>query len=291
MTMIGMKVVENDAQKGKYNDDSNNTVANSTLDNTLESTLDSTFESTRSSTGEKIMISSVSDDDDDDQNASTTSEVKRCSLTEDICSELLEEEPKQDGPTPILKTSSTKKLTTRPRSVSDAHRLEKSSSSETTTSIQQQQKRRCRFSTLTVREYPRILGDNVTVMGPPISLSWDYDDESVYDLEEYLIAVQDSKRIQAELKIPSMHRDMMLRESGYSRKEIQTACKKSTIARNQRKRTIETLKLQPLEEFFEKVKKNGKKNPIRLLRKKNPIELLLRKQKSESSLLMKRKTI
>ena len=291
MTMIGMKVVENDAQKGKYNDDSNNTIANSTLDNTLESTLDSTFESTRSSTGEKIIISSVSDDDDDDQNASTTSEVKRCSLTEDICSELLEEEPKQDGPTPILKTSSTKKLSTRPRSVSDAHLLEKSSSSETTTSIQQQQKRRCRFSTLTVREYPRILGDNVTVMGPPISLSWEYEDESVYDLEEYLIAVQDSKRIQAELKIPSMHRDMMLRESGYSRKEIQTACKKSTIARNQRKRTIETLKLQPLEEFFEKVKKNGKKNPIRLLRKKNPIELLLRKQKSESSLLMKRKTI
>ena len=281
MTMIGMKVVENDAQKGKYNDDSNNTIANSTLDNT--------FESTRSSAGEKTMIYSVSDDDDDDQNASTTSEVKRCSLTEDICSELLEEEPKQDGPTPILKTSSTKKLTTRPRSISDAHLLEKSSSE--TTSIQQQQKRRCRFSTLTVREYPRILGDNVTVMGPPISLSWDYEDESVYDLEEYLIAVQDSKRIQAELKIPSMHRDMMLRESGYSRKEIQTACKKSTIARNQRKRTIETLKLQPLEEFIEKVKKNGKKNPIRLLRKKNPIELLLRKQKSESSLLMKRKTI
>ena len=287
MTMIGMKVVENDAQKGKYNDDSNNTIANSTLDNTLDNTLGST----PSLTGEKILISCSSDEDDDDQN-DTTSEVKRCSLTEDICSELLEEEPEQDdGPTPILKTSATKKLTTRPRSVSDAHLLEKSSSSETTTSIQQQQKRRCRFSTLTVREYPRILGDNVTVMGPPISLSWEYEDESVYDLEEYLIAVQDSKRIQAELKIPSMHRDMMLRESGYSRKEIQTACKKSTIARNQRKRTIETLKLQPLEEFLEKVKKNGKKNPIRLLRKKNPIELLLRKQKSESSLLMKRKTI
>jgi len=290
MTMIGMKVVENDAQKGKYNDDSNNTIANSTLDNTLDNTLGST----PSLTGEKILISCSSDEDDDDQNDTTTSEVKRCSLTEDTSSKTFEQEPEQDdGPTPILKTSSTKKLTTRPRSISDAHLLEKSSS-ETTTSIQQQQKRRCRFSTLTVREYPRILGDNVTVMGPPISLSWDYDDESVYDLEEYLIAVQDSKRIQAELKIPSMHRDMMLRESGYSRKEIQTACKKSTIARNQRKRTIETLKLQPLEEFFEKVKKNGKKNPIRLLRKNNPIELLLRKQKSESSPLfsvMKRKTI
>lgn len=123
-------------------------------------------------------------------------------------------------------------------------------------------RRRLRFSTITVREHRRILGDNVTVMGPPISISWEYEVEQVYDLDEYEVACEDTRRTQAELKIPSKHRDEMLKTCGYTRKEIQEAIKRSNIARGQRKRTIETLKLQPLQEAFEKILKAGSK-PLR----------------------------
>ena len=107
-----------------------------------------------------------------------------------------------------------------------------------------------------------MLGDNVTVVGPPITLSWEYQDEKVYDIEDYEQAIQDTRRSQGELKMPSAHRDKLLKESGYSRAEIQEAVKSSNIARNQRKRTVETLNLQALQETFEKVVRIGK-NPFR----------------------------
>lgn len=118
------------------------------------------------------------------------------------------------------------------------------------------------FSTITVREYPRDLGDNVTVMGPPIGLSWKHQDEIVYDLVEYDDACQETRRTQSELKMPSKHRDQLLRDMGYSKQDIQDAVKRSNIARNQRKRTVETLKLAPLQEAFEKVVRVGSK-PLR----------------------------
>mmetsp|Transcript_9021 Transcript_9021/g.21959 ORF Transcript_9021/g.21959 Transcript_9021/m.21959 type:complete len:269 (+) Transcript_9021:154-960(+) len=118
---------------------------------------------------------------------------------------------------------------------------------------------RLRFSTLTVREYPRVLGDNVCMMGAPISLSWKHQDEVVYDIEDYEEAVQHTRRTQAELKMPSSHRNSLLREIGYSARDIQEAVKKSNIARNQRKRTVEMLKMQRVHEAFEKVGRVGRK--------------------------------
>mmetsp|Transcript_1846 Transcript_1846/g.3962 ORF Transcript_1846/g.3962 Transcript_1846/m.3962 type:complete len:253 (+) Transcript_1846:170-928(+) len=122
---------------------------------------------------------------------------------------------------------------------------------------------RLRFSTLTIREYPRVLGDNVTVMGPPISISWTHQEETIYDLEDYEEACRYTRRTQSELKMPSKHRDKILKENGFSKQEIQNAVKQSNIARNQRKRTVEMLKMQPLHETFEKVVRVGKKNPFR----------------------------
>lgn len=122
--------------------------------------------------------------------------------------------------------------------------------------------RQLRFSTLTIREYPRTLGDNVCVMGAPISLDWKFQEESVFELEEYEEACQYTRRTQAELKMPSKYRDKLLRASGFSAKEIQDAVRKSNIARNQRKRTVEMLKMQPVHEIIEKVGRVGKKIPF-----------------------------
>lgn len=120
------------------------------------------------------------------------------------------------------------------------------------------------FSTLTVREYPRLLGDNVTTLGPPISMDWHYEDENVYDLVEYDEASHEMRRTKSEMVLPSATRNDMLSACGFTKKEIQAAVKKSTIARNQRKRTIETLKFQPVQELMESM---GKKNPLQRLRR------------------------
>lgn len=131
--------------------------------------------------------------------------------------------------------------------------------SERKQAIDSTDKRRLRFSTLTIREYPILLGDNVTVKGPPISIEWEHIDEKVFELEDYEEACKYTRRTQVELKMPGKHREEILREIGYSRQEIQESVKKSNIARNKRKRTVEMMKLQPFQEAFEKILKLGKK--------------------------------
>lgn len=130
--------------------------------------------------------------------------------------------------------------------------------------------RRLRFHQVTIREYPRVLGDNVCMMGVPISISWEHQGEKVYDLEEYEEACSHTRRTQTELKIPSSHRNTLLRETGYSAKEIQEAIKRSNITRNQRKRTVEMLKMHTVHEALEKVARFGKKI-IPHRKKKKPI--------------------
>jgi len=128
--------------------------------------------------------------------------------------------------------------------------------------------RRLRFHQVTIREYPRVLGDNVCMMGVPISIAWEHQDEKVYDLVEYEDACIHTRRTLTELKIPSSHRNTLLRETGYSTKEIQEAIKRSNITRNQRKRTVEMLKMHTVHEAFKKVGRFGKKIIPR--RKKKP---------------------
>lgn len=125
-----------------------------------------------------------------------------------------------------------------------------------------------RFGTCKVREYPRVLGDNVCMFGAPISISWEHQSEKEYDLDEYEEAYLQTRRTQTELKMPSKHRDKILREIGYSAKEIQEAIKKSNIVRNQRKRTVEMLKMQSVHEAFEKMGRVGKKISFRKKKKK-----------------------
>eukprot|EP00751_Fragilariopsis_kerguelensis_P049102 CAMPEP_0171040542 /NCGR_PEP_ID=MMETSP0736-20130129/44766_1 /TAXON_ID=186038 /ORGANISM="Fragilariopsis kerguelensis, Strain L26-C5" /LENGTH=313 /DNA_ID=CAMNT_0011487941 /DNA_START=180 /DNA_END=1122 /DNA_ORIENTATION=+ len=313
MTMIGMKVVENDA----CNDDS--TTTNVTCNSNSTST--SSKNEIKSNTNDNLTIivsplsslqvanhnPSLSDEevpteDDPSKNADHNPSLS----DEEVPSE---DDPSQEGNVSVnvsygvsaevseddnviseiaVPTSeevvATTKILTKTRSKSETLSNENNSN---------RRRSRLRFSTLTIREYPRILGDNVTVMGPPISISWEHDVESVYELEDYEDACKYTRRTQAELKMPSRYRDEILRGYGYTRKEIQGACKKSTIARNQRKRTIETIRLQPLEELFEKaVKKTGLRPLLRVGRNsKSGASLSHASSISNFNKLHKRKTI
>mmetsp|Transcript_24725 Transcript_24725/g.27671 ORF Transcript_24725/g.27671 Transcript_24725/m.27671 type:complete len:318 (-) Transcript_24725:121-1074(-) len=292
MTMIGMKVVENDA----CNDDS--TTTNVTCNSNSTST--SSKNEIKSNTNDNLTIivsplsslqvanhnPSLSDEevpseDDPSQEGNVSVNVSygvsaEVSEDDNVISEI-------SVPT-SGEVVATTKILTKTRSKSETLSNENNSN---------RRRSRLRFSTLTIREYPRILGDNVTVMGPPISISWEHDVESVYELEDYEDACKYTRRTQAELKMPSRYRDEILRGYGYTRKEIQGACKKSTIARNQRKRTIETIRLQPLEELFEKaVKKTGLRPLLRVGRNsKSGASLSHASSISNFNKLHKRKTI
>merc|ERR1712232_1137484 len=135
------------------------------------------------------------------------------------------------------------------------------------------------FSTLTIRQYGMILGDNVTLSGPPISISWEHEKEEMYDVDDYEAVYESTRRSHAELKMPSTHRDEMMRRSGFSRKEIQEAVKQSTIARNRRKRTAETHQLHKIQEAMENVLRSGKKS-LRISRRASD-DSLVKKNKSK----------
>lgn len=119
------------------------------------------------------------------------------------------------------------------------------------------------FGTITVREYPRGIGNTVAMMGPPIGLEWVHQDEVVYDLIEYDDACAPTRRTQSELKMPLKYRQEILSSGGYAKKDIMDAIKRSNVTRNNRKRTNELLKLQPFEEALEKFSRGMKKNPLR----------------------------
>ena len=111
------------------------------------------------------------------------------------------------------------------------------------------------FSTLQIREYAIIPGDNPGVScGVPISIGWDFDGEFCFSIEEY--EQQRAKpRSMTELRMPSRVREDMLRGVGYSRKEIQESTKYATVARLQRRRTSELMHLAPIQEFLERAKR------------------------------------
>ena len=137
------------------------------------------------------------------------------------------------------------------------------------------------FGTIRVREYPRILGDNVTMQGPPISIAWQHETDEEYDLDEYDAAVRETRRNHAELKMPAQMRVDLLRGPNYeyTRKEILEATKTATIARNQRKWTIERLHFQSVHETLETLKRSCK-----LGKKKEKQRLLQLLDDSSSSL-------
>lgn len=83
-----------------------------------------------------------------------------------------------------------------------------------------------RFGTVEFRHYYCILGDSPsTSSGPPIGIGWSYDPKHtiMVNLEEYEKGSIGIRRTKHELKIPSHVRENMLREVGYSRRDLKAA--------------------------------------------------------------------
>ena len=123
------------------------------------------------------------------------------------------------------------------------------------------------WSSLTVREYPYVLGDGCAVFGPPISVDWHHQSEHTFNLEKYEAALEKAggtgRRTQSEMKIPSRIRTEILTKHGHTKKEIQAAIKSATITKNQRKKTVSQLQMQPMEQFFEKASRGARRKIFR----------------------------
>jgi hypothetical protein len=110
-----------------------------------------------------------------------------------------------------------------------------------------------RFGHVSIRQYPVIVGDNPAVSGgPPLSIGWEYDDEVTLDVVEYE-EQRPPRRKGREMLVPTDVRTDRLREAGYSRAEIVALTKPVNLARSQRRRTLDTLHLQPLYQLHEKL--------------------------------------
>ena len=135
-------------------------------------------------------------------------------------------------------------------------------------------RKKVKFTNIEIREYPICVGNNPAgTLGVPITIDWTHDGELTCPLDMY----EENKptpRTMAELRIPSKRRDEMLKQLGFSAREIMEGKRNATIGRNQRKKTNNTFNLAPYQEFLEMSIRATKNATIRRGAKKKERELL-----------------
>lgn len=130
------------------------------------------------------------------------------------------------------------------------------------------------FSTITIREYARRMGDNPGCKtGVSLTIEWKVQYEVSISLDEYE-ETRPARRERTELSIPPDVRMQMVRESGFARSEILQYVKAANIARQQRMRTNETLQLAPAQEFTERLLRGILSKSLRRKQKKQEKQLL-----------------
>jgi len=100
-------------------------------------------------------------------------------------------------------------------------------------------KRNVSFDKLDVREYAITLGDNPAVSrGPPISLSWNYIEETSVDLEQFE-ATRAPRRTKGQMIMGSQVRRQILREQGgFTKSELKAATENVMKIKKERNKTI-----------------------------------------------------
>lgn len=114
------------------------------------------------------------------------------------------------------------------------------------------------FSTIEVRQYERILGDNPGVSsGPPLSIGWNYYEDSticlpVDEFEYYHGSCGD----QSEMVLTRSERESILRDLGYHERDIAACIRKNYKLKKNRRQTVTNLPIMPVEEAVESAKKS-----------------------------------
>ena len=119
--------------------------------------------------------------------------------------------------------------------------------------------KKVRFSTVEVREYQMILGDNPGVSrGPSITIDWRPFSRKFFHVETHVRMTPSPRRKPTQMTMPLFHRDFLLKAAGYSRKEILESTKRTNIVKAQRSATVRKLQMSQMEEIGETMKKKIK---------------------------------
>jgi hypothetical protein len=148
------------------------------------------------------------------------------------------------------------------------------------------------FSFIDIREYPICIGDNPGGnKGTPLSIEWVHVSQVQIGLEEYEDA-RPERRSHSALAMGEIVRYDLLRRLGYSRMDIRIQTKPVNIERAQRKRTLATLNLAPLQELQQAISRKTlnvltfgarKRNERRMMESFASLELKEREQDSDKS--------
>ena len=113
------------------------------------------------------------------------------------------------------------------------------------------------FSTISIRAYNRILGDNPSCSnGPSLSIGWEYVNVvEGYNLEDFEHNRLYTRRLDHEMVLSRPERESILISLGYSQIEIARAVRANIKVKNQRRRTIHNLSFSKVEEAVETVRK------------------------------------
>lgn len=122
------------------------------------------------------------------------------------------------------------------------------------------QKKMVQFSTVEVRQYPMILGDNPAVSrGPSVTIDWIPFSRSIVNVDLHVRMTPEPRRKPVQMAMPLYHREFLLRQTGYTRNELLEATKQTNIIKAQRSATVRKLQMQSVEELGESFKGRFKK--------------------------------
>lgn len=113
-------------------------------------------------------------------------------------------------------------------------------------------KKTVRFDNVQVRKYQRILSCNPScTAGPPVGLGWKYTPSQTYDINRFETHRHPQRRAHRQLLMSRPIREDLLRDLGYTDKDLATAVRQSIKTRNQRKQTVTNLGAARVEERIE----------------------------------------
>jgi hypothetical protein len=107
-----------------------------------------------------------------------------------------------------------------------------------------------RFDKVVVRKYTRILNDNpACTKGPSVGLGWEFDQEA-FDIEDYEMERGRLRRTH-ELMLNRAQREKLVRDLGYTERDIAAAVRGANKIKSQRRQTINNLGATQMEEAVE----------------------------------------
>lgn len=115
------------------------------------------------------------------------------------------------------------------------------------------------FSTVHVRYYERILGDNPSCTnGPPLGIGWNFIEKGKKKVDDWEME-RGRLRSTSELVLNRRQREKIIESLGYKEKDIAAAVRELNKARYQRRQTVNNLGAQKMEEAVENAKRKMKK--------------------------------